>query len=59
MCPYQPMNNARAALAANAGQAIAAMRDQGVDEGAVVIARRGVDDEAGGLIEHDQIGVFV
>ena len=35
------------------------MGDEGVHQRAALIARRGVDDEAGRLVEHDQVGVLV
>jgi hypothetical protein len=35
------------------------MGEQGVDQGSVLVARRGVDDEAGRFIEHQQVVVFV
>jgi hypothetical protein len=47
------------ALAADAGQGVAAMGEQGVDRGALLVAGRGMDDEAGGLVEDDEVGVLV
>ena len=45
--------------AADPRQAAAAMVEQGVDQRAVEIARRRVDDEPGGLVDHDQMLVLV
>ena len=55
----QPVHDAGAALAADAGQALAAMGDEGVDQRAVRIAGGGVDDQAGRLVQHQQIGVLI
>ncbi len=55
----QPVHDARAALAADAGERVAAMGEQGVDQGAVLVAGRGVHDQPGRLVEHDQVGVLV
>ena len=38
---------------------VAAMGEQGVDQGAVLVARRGMDDQPGRLVEHHQVGVLV
>ena len=35
------------------------MGDQGVDEGRVRVARRGVDHQAGGFVDHQQVRVLV
>ena len=55
----QPVHDAGAAFAADAGEAVAAMGDEGVDQRAVRVAGGGVDDQAGGLVQHQQIGVLV
>ena len=52
------MHDAGAALAANAGKIGAAMRDQGVNQSPVRVARGRMDDQAGGLVEHDQMRVL-
>lgn len=36
----------------------AAMVHDGVDEGAGIVARRGMDDEAGGFVDDEDVGVF-
>ena len=35
------------------------MGEQGVDQGAVFVAGRRMHDQAGGLVEHEQVGVLV
>ena len=55
----QPMHDAGPALAADAGELLAAMRQQGVDQRAVLVAGGGMHDQPGGLVEHDQVGVLV
>ena len=52
------MDDARAPHAADAGQPGAAMRDQRVDEGAVGVPRRGMDDETCGLVDDDQMCIL-
>jgi hypothetical protein len=44
--------------AADAGEAGAAMVQEGVDQGAVRRAGRGMGGHAGGLVDDDQVGVF-
>ena len=51
----QPVDDAGALLAADAGQLVAGMGEQGVDQRAVEIARRGMDDEARRLVEDDEV----
>jgi hypothetical protein len=53
------MHDARAYRTAYAGQAVAAMVQQGVDQGAGLGPRRGMDHHAGGLVDDDQIGILV
>ena len=45
--------------AADAGQAVAAMVDQRVDQRAGPVAGAGMDDKAGRLVDDDQLGVLV
>ena len=54
----QPVDDSRPADAADARQAVAAMVDQGVDQRAGPIAGRRVDDQAGRLVDHDQLVVL-
>ena len=54
----QPMHDAGTLDAADARQAFAAMADEGVDEGALAVAGRRMDDEAGGLDDHDEMRVL-
>ena len=54
-----PVDDPRPRDAADARQAALAMVEQSVDQCAVEIARRWVDDEAGGLVDNDQMFVFV
>ena len=54
----QPVDDARAHHPADAGQAVAAMGDQRVDEGAVGLARAGMDHHAGRLVEDDDVVVL-
>ena len=53
------MHDARPPLAADAGELLAAMRQQRVDQRAVLVAGGGMHDETGRLVEHDQVGVLV
>ena len=55
----EPVDDPRPHLAADAGQPVAAMRDQRVDERAVGLARAGMDDHAGRLVDDDQVGILV
>ena len=55
----EPMDDARPAHAADARQAVAAMGQQGVDQGVVGIAGRGMDDQPGRLVQHQQVGILV
>ena len=45
--------------AADAGQAVPAMGQQGVDQGAVGIAGRRMNDHALGLVDHEQVAVLI
>ncbi len=54
----QPVHDARPLHAADAGEVLA-MVQQSLHERAGGIARAGVHDEAGGLVHHEQVGVFV
>ena len=55
----QPMDNSRPLDAADAREAISAVGDQGVYEGARRVSRRRVNDETRRLVDHDQIVVFI
>ena len=55
----QPVHDAGALLGADAAEARAAMGEQRVYQGVVGIAGGGMHDQAGGLVEHNQVGVFV
>ena len=55
----EAMDDARPRLAADAGQRRAAMGDQRVDQRAVGIARRRMDDEPGRLVDDDEVLVLV
>ena len=46
-------------LAVDAGEALAAVVEQGVDQGAVGVARGGVDHQPHGLVHHDDVPVLV
>ena len=54
----QTMDDPRTHHPANAGQAVAAMGDQRVDEGAVGLAGAGMDHHAGRLVEDDDVVVL-
>lgn len=54
----EPMHNARADHPANAGERVAAMVEQGVDQRAGPIACSRVDDQPGGLIDDDEIPIL-
>src|SRR4029077_3717351 len=47
----EPVDDAGPTLAADAGQAVAAMGDQGIDQRSGPVARGGMNDETGGLID--------
>ena len=53
------MDDAGAALAAHAGQAVAAVIEQGVDERAVLVPGGRVDDEALRLIDDEHVLVLI
>ncbi len=53
------VDDAWALHAADAGEAVAAMGEQRVDEGAIGIAWGRVDDETGGLVEHEKLIVLI
>jgi hypothetical protein len=38
---------------------VAAVRQQGIDQGAVLVAGSRMDHEPGGFVEHDEVGAFV
>jgi hypothetical protein len=52
------VDDAGAAFAADAGEAVAAMGEQRVDQRAVFVAGGGVDDKAGWLVKHQEVGVL-
>ncbi len=55
----EPMHDAGAPLAADAGETRAAMGDQGVHQRATTVARRRMHHEPGGLVDHDHVAVLV
>ena len=55
----EAVDDPRPALAADAGEAVAAMGEQGVHQRALVVAGRGMDDEPRRLVEHDEVGILV
>ena len=55
----EPVHDARPAHPADPGEAGAAMRNQRIDEGAVRMSRRRVDDEPGRLVDDDQMCILV
>ncbi len=55
----EAVDDAGAALATDAGQVVAAMGEQRVHQGAVLVAGSGVDDETRGLVEHQNVFVLV
>ena len=55
----ETVDDSRPHLAANAGQPIAAMRDQRVHKRAVGLAGARMDDHAGGLVDDDQVGILI
>ena len=54
----EPVHDAGPQLPADAGQ-VGAMVQQALNQGAIPVAGRRMHGEPGGLIEHDQVGVFV
>ena len=54
----EPMHDARAHLAADAGQ-VGAMVQQAIHQGAVLVAGGRMHGEASGLVDHNQVGVLV
>ena len=44
---------------ADAGKARAAMRNEGIDQGSGLVPRRGMDDQAGRLVDDDEVVVLV
>ena len=55
----QAMHDPRPAHPADADQAFAAVRDQGVDQGPVRVAGRRMHDQPGRLVDHDQGFILV
>ena len=55
----EPVDDAGTALAADAGEAIAAMGDQRIDQGAGPVAGGGMNDEVAGFVDHNDIVVLV
>ena len=55
----EPVHDAGALYAADARQAIAAMGDEGIDQGARLVAGAGVNHQPCGLVDHDQVLVFI
>ena len=55
----EPVDDTRPLDAANARQAVAAMEDQRIDQGASPVARAGVNDQTGRLVDDDEFGVLV
>ena len=55
----EAVDNTRPERSADARQSLRAVRDQRVDERAVGIAGASVDDEPGGLVDDDQVFVFI
>ena len=53
------VDDAGALLATNAGQAVAAMRQQGINERLVRIAGGRMDNQPRRLIQHNQMCVFI
>lgn len=53
------VDDARAGDTADARKLAAAMVEQGIDQSSVGIACSGMDDEPGGLVDHDQVLVLV
>ena len=55
----EPVNDARPALAADAGEAVAAMGDQGIDQRTGPVAGGRMNDETRGLFDDDDVVVLV
>ena len=55
----EAMDDAGAALAADAGKAVAAMGDQRIDQGAGPVAGGGMHDEIAGFVDDDDVVVLV
>ena len=55
----EAVDDARPLDAADAGERIAAMMDQRVDQRAGKIACPGMDNQPGRLVQHDQLGILV
>ena len=53
------MHDARPRFTADGERTLTAMGDQGIDQGSVGIAGRGMHDKARGLVDDDQVVVFV
>ena len=59
-CPCRAGGRCRAASRRRCpGRRVAAMGEQGVDQRAILVARRRMHDQPGRLVQHDQVGVFV
>lgn len=54
----EAMDDAGAGFTADAGEVVAVM-EEGVDEGAVGVAGGGVDDEAGGFVDDEDVAVLI
>ena len=54
----EAMDNARPPNSADSGQTRAAMADQGVDESAVGVSRRGMNNQTGRLVDDDEMCVL-
>ena len=54
-----PVDDAGALFPADAGERVAAVREQRVDQRSVRVPRRGMDDESLGLVDDDDIRVLV
>ncbi len=55
----QPVNDARPALAADAGKTLTAMGDEGVDQRACPVAGSGMNDKPGGLVDDDEVIILI
>ncbi len=55
----EAMDDARPPDAPDSREAVAAMGDEGVDEGAAGMPRGGVDDEARRLVDDDEVVILV
>ena len=53
------VDDAGALFAADAGETVAAVVEQGVDQGAVRVAGGRMDHQARGLVDHDDVVVLV